>query len=110
MKKAKLIDGDGVDINVGDIELYSIQLENTLLVTLYKTTIYQHELRMVAEELVEKKLLEMEKDQPKYNPILTLVGIKTLQEEIVNRWDEKTHDKIVSNIDLSFLDKKPKNL
>ena len=107
--KGELFDKDGRLITTNNIELYTIQLENTLLVDLYKTTIHWHELTIAMEELVEKGLMESS-NLRKYNPIFVSNALKSMQVEILERWDTKTHDRIVSNVDLSFLDNKPKKL
>jgi len=108
MKIVKIFDEKGLSVTVGNMKLFS-DMENTLLVRVYKSTIYEHELIMALEELVEKKIIPPS-NIPKYNPKPVLEGISLLQAEVIKRWDVKTHDKIISDIDLSFLDKKPKDL
>ena len=100
-----LFDGEGKSITVSNIDVYSMQLENQFLVNMYKSTIHWHELTLAMEELVDKGL--MKRTQSIYNPKPTEVGIKALKLEVVERFGVEKHDKIISDIDLSFMDDKP---
>ena len=100
-----LFDGKGKVITVSNIDVYSMQLENQFLVESYKYTIHWHELTLAMEELVDKGI--MKRTESKYDPKPTEIGIEALKLEVVERFGEEKHDKIISDIDLSFMDNKP---
>lgn len=102
-------DKDGQRYIVNNVILYVVNVKDKLLVEIYKATIYQHELLMAIEELKSKKLISVSAVEP-YNKQLTLNMIEAIKNELIDRFDIEFHDKVVDSIDLSFLDKKPKNL
>jgi hypothetical protein len=108
--KGQYFDENGQRYLLDNVDLYVTQLSDNLLVEVYRETIHQHELIPVVNELVEKGYLIREEETVVYEPELTDNVIKSMRVEIVDRWDEEFHDKVINSIDLSFIDNKPKNL
>jgi len=80
-------------------------IEDDELLPIYKSTVYEHKLTMAMEELVDKGYLEPS-DRP-YDPEAGERGIKYLTTEIVKRFGDDNHKKILSEIDLMWDNNKP---
>lgn len=105
-----LFDKHGNSYSVDNVDIYVGEMKDRLLVDTYVATIYFHELTLEMENLAEKGLVKEAKLDKGYNPELATNAITSMRDEIVERFDETYHDYVISKIDLSFLDKKPKDL
>lgn len=108
--KGNIFDEHGTTYTIDNVDIYVGEMKDKLLVKTYTSTIYFHELTLVMESLVQKGLAKEAKLEEEYNPELTENAIKSMRDEILERFDEEYHDYVVNKIDLSFLKNKPKNL
>lgn len=108
--KGVIFDKHGNSYIVDNVDIYVGEMKDRLLVDTYVSTIYFHELTLEMEELVNKGLAKEAKIDENYNPESTMNSINSMRDEIVERFDTEYHDYVVSKIDLSFKNKKPKNL
>ena len=107
--KGVIFNENGLPINSDNIDVFTMEMSDKLLVKTYKSTIYQHYLIIEMEGLIEKGLVKRAEGSV-YDPTLTETAITSMRLEIVDRFDLKFHDKVYKSIDLSFLKNKPKNL
>jgi hypothetical protein len=105
-----IFDKHGTTYNVDNIDIYVGEMKDRLLINTYTSTIYFHELTLVMESLVKKGLAKEAKLDEEYNPQLTENAISSMRDEIIERFDEEYHEYVISKIDLSFVDKKPKGI
>lgn len=110
MVKGVMFDEHGKRVEVSNIDIFVTEMKDKLLIDMYRFTIYQHELIIAMEELVEKGLVKRNLKSDDYNTDLTDNSINTMKNEIIGRFDNDFHDEVIKSIDLSFLNKKPKNL
>tara|TARA_R110000851_G_scaffold11678_4_gene40836 strand:+ start:651 stop:989 length:339 start_codon:yes stop_codon:yes gene_type:complete len=108
--KGCIFDKNGNRIESDNIEIFVSEMSDKLLVEVYKSTIYQHQLTIEIEILVKKGLIIIENEISIYDPTLTVTSINVMKDELIERFNKNFHDKVIKTIDLSFLDKKPKNI
>lgn len=108
--KGYMFDENGQRIDIDNVDIFVGEMKDRLLISTYKATIYQHALTQEMEALVKKGLIKRADSIPDYDFKLTENSIRCMKLEVIERFDKKFHEQVVKSIDLSFLDKKPKNL
>lgn len=104
MVTAKIIDEDGIEYTINNAEVFVMQMENTLLVRTYKSTIYWHEVILESEKAVEEGVLQLEnaEAQSEYQPQLVENAIRLMREQVLERWGVETHDRIIKEINFNL--------
>jgi len=108
--KGNIFDKHGNSYSIDNVDIYVGEMKDRLLVDTYVSTIYFHELTLVMEKLVKKGLAKEAKIDEDYQPEFSINSINSFRDEIIERFDNEYHDYVISKIDLSFIDKKPKDL
>jgi len=98
--------GDMYEIENIDGMLSDAELDDELVITLYKKTVEGHELVLANEELVREGYLDGSKNRP-YNPTGVEYGIERLKGWLTEKFGEDIVTRITSEIDLSFKTNKP---
>jgi len=91
---------------ISDIKVFTEVSETEVLINSYKSTVYEHELSLIINELVNKGYWKQKKGI-KYNPEKTIISIKNIKTELIKRLGTKEFKKIDDSIDLSFVKNKP---
>ena len=100
--KGTLFDTNGHPYSVDNVDIYVGEMKDRLLIEIYRSTIYQHELTLEMESLVKQGLLLAENVQT-YSSEFTENAIASMRDEVSERFDNEYHDEVIKSIDLSFL-------
>jgi len=105
-KLVLVFDDLGDMYEVANIEEMLTVVEDTELISIYKSTNYEHRLIIAMEELVQKGYVTGQGNMV-YNQEAGELGIKYLTEEVIKRFGDEAQKKILSEIDLSWNKNKP---
>jgi hypothetical protein len=81
-------------------------VEDTELISIYKSTVYEHKLTVEMERLVGLGYFSSTNEKT-YNAEAGELGIKYLTEEAIKRFGEDNQKRILSEIDLTWEKNKP---
>ena len=104
-----LIDDNGMTYIITKDKYFLSDGGNDLLTNAYKSTLYWYHLNSAMNELVDKGIMK-QKVGDKYNTSQIKTSLKRLKKELINRFGIKGFNQIYAEVDLSFLDNKPKKL
>lgn len=104
-----IFDENGNPLKISNIDIFSMEMKDRLLIKTYKTTLYQHILTLEMEKLIESGLIKKIEGH-NYDPQPVDLAINIMKGEIIERFDKDFFKKVYDSIDLSFLKNKPKNL
>jgi hypothetical protein len=108
MAKSVLIFDDLGDMfEVEDFESMLSVAEDELVLILYKSTLYEHNLILAMEELVQKGYVE-DMGNRQYSPEMAELGIQCLQEDLIKRFGDLNFLKIKSEVDMNWEKNKPR--
>ena len=98
--------GDMYEIEKIDKMLSDAELDDDLIITLYKATVTGHAYVLANEELVRKGYLDGSKNRP-YNPDGVEYGIERLKGSLTKKFGEDIVTRIDSEIDIEVIKNKP---
>ena len=105
----KIIDDNGLTYVIENEEAFVKGTSVDLLINTYKSTLYWYHLNNAMNELVDKKIVTLNKGK-EYETSDLKRTLKLLKRELIHRLNVKTFNEIKNDVDLSFLKNKPKNI